>query len=391
MMKSTWYLLVWFIFCSQCNIIHARTWILETIDQFTYNPHIAIDSTGKPHISYFFNDSMNTELRYAVKNGQEWIISVVDTGDKSCGQHSSIAVDSIGQIHISYSSYNTPTGGTHELRYARKDSSWHKEVIVSGGGPMDIEVDSLDVPHIVYSNLKHATRDGSFWWTETITNGGNYPSLALDSEDIPHVSYYQNKLYYAVYKPKLWEWSIQIVDANQCAGQSNSIAIDSNDNPHIAYYDAYGLNMDLKYASFDGSSWSIEIVDSNGNVGQSVSLALDSDDDPHISYKDETNNVLKYAYYDGASWHTEIVDGRGDDTGTSTSIALDFADRAHIAYLDSANVQLRYARLSYAPEPECLVPLKGDLNNNCKVDFTDFALFTADWLSCNLDPQEACW
>ena len=33
----------------------------------------------------------------------------------------------------------------------------------------------------------------------------------------------------------------------------------------------------------------------------------------------------------------------------------------------------------------------GDLNENCKVDFEDFALFTLSWLDCNLDPPEACW
>jgi hypothetical protein len=57
---------------------------------------------------------------------------------------------------------------------------------------------------------------------------------------------------------------------------------------------------------------------------------------------------------------------------------------------------------------ECTEPLSGDLNDDCKVDFKDFALLTTDWgksdivfenfadfasnwLQCNLVPQSACW
>jgi hypothetical protein len=31
-----------------------------------------------------------------------------------------------------------------------------------------------------------------------------------------------------------------------------------------------------------------------------------------------------------------------------------------------------------------------DLDQNCKVDFKDFALFALSWLDCNMDPPEAC-
>jgi len=32
----------------------------------------------------------------------------------------------------------------------------------------------------------------------------------------------------------------------------------------------------------------------------------------------------------------------------------------------------------------------GDLNDDCMVDFQDFALFAESWLSCNLRPQSDC-
>jgi hypothetical protein len=45
------------------------------------------------------------------------------------------------------------------------------------------------------------------------------------------------------------------------------------------------------------------------------------------------------------------------------------------------------------PEPPttCTSPIKGDLNDDCKVDFVDFALMAGNWLKCNLDPPSACW
>lgn len=42
-------------------------------------------------------------------------------------------------------------------------------------------------------------------------------------------------------------------------------------------------------------------------------------------------------------------------------------------------------------EPICTEYPTMDFNKDCKVNFEDFALFTQEWLDCNLDPPEACW
>jgi hypothetical protein len=49
------------------------------------------------------------------------------------------------------------------------------------------------------------------------------------------------------------------------------------------------------------------------------------------------------------------------------------------------------AEFRILPEATCTEPILGDLNDDCKVDLLDFNLFTSVWLTCNLDPQEACW
>jgi len=50
-----------------------------------------------------------------------------------------------------------------------------------------------------------------------------------------------------------------------------------------------------------------------------------------------------------------------------------------------------YATILYGSKiPKCSSPPQGDLNNDCKVDFSDFAILINNWLECNLDPPEAC-
>lgn len=39
----------------------------------------------------------------------------------------------------------------------------------------------------------------------------------------------------------------------------------------------------------------------------------------------------------------------------------------------------------------CSQPILGDLNNDCKVDLADLAMFVSNWLRCNLEPQSECW
>jgi hypothetical protein len=70
--------------------------------------------------------------------------------------------------------------------------------------------------------------------------------------------------------------------------------MDTNDNPHISYFDA--SDVDLKYATFNGSTWQIETVDSAGGVGRYTSIALDAKGHPRIAYLNFTDHNLKYAY-----------------------------------------------------------------------------------------------
>lgn len=50
---------------------------------------------------------------------------------------------------------------------------------------------------------------------------------------------------------------------------------------------------------------------------------------------------------------------------------------------------------AYTEEPEpipfCTEYPDMDFDHNCKVDFLDFVEFISQWMTCNLEPESACW
>ena len=71
----------------------SGSWEITTIDSNGYvggYTSIAIDSSGKVHISYY--DYTNLDLKYATNASGNWVITIVDS-DGDVGKYSSIAID----------------------------------------------------------------------------------------------------------------------------------------------------------------------------------------------------------------------------------------------------------------------------------------------------------
>ena len=281
----------------------ATLWSLETPDITasvgTYSS-IAVDSTGRPFISYY--DATGNNLKFAWRHPtlETWSYEYVD-GPDSVGAFSSLALDSSGNPHISY--YDATNG---DLKIGAKFQT-----------------------------------DWLFVVVDSIGDVGAFSSLALDSIGNIYISYYDasnESLKYAV--AIFGSWSIETVDSDGDVGSYSSLALDSSGYPCISYYNSTGG--DLKFARWTGSSWSIETVDSDGDVGSYSSLALDSSDNPHISYYASTTGDLKYAVHSGSSWSIETVHSDGI-VGSHSSLALDSSGNPHISYYSSSGADVKYA------------------------------------------------
>jgi uncharacterized repeat protein (TIGR01451 family) len=360
-------------------------WQIQTLDSATdvrvgWVSSIALDSSGNPHISYTYVDITywNGVLKYASYNGTAWNTETVYTsGNDSPVYSTSLALDSSDRPHISFYESDIAHHDGYYKYASYNGTAWQIQTIESGypsGGPdtvSSIAVDSSDSPHVSFwkgsdpTALKYASYNGTAWNTEIVdSNCASSNSLAIDG-NAPHISYNQDTsgsyLGYATYNGTAWNTTQ--VTPSWYRGRYNSIAIDSSHYPHISHtYQASGTYIgDLNYAYKDASGWHNQTVDSVGDTGYHTSLALDSFDHPHISYIDDTNNYLKYAWYDGASWNIETVDTQ-NVYPTSTSLALDSCGYPHISYPHqigsgmSTICELKYARFIPAPN---LTILKG--------------------------------
>jgi len=211
----------------------------------------------------------NLDLKYATHNGVDWVPVTVEDGT-NLGEYTSIAVDSGGQVHISY-------------------------------------YDSF------HNSLKYATNPSGVWVNEEVDGSGSvgtYTSIAVDPSGEVHISYYDTsnrQLKYATGTytddPTDDSWVREEVDSSDRVGTHTSIGLDLSDQIHISYRDE--ANSALKYATNASGAWKSETVDSTSdNVGTYTSLAVvtvDGSDEVHISYYDAANERLRYATNTGTN------------------------------------------------------------------------------------------
>lgn len=280
--------------------------IIETLADNSFAASLDIDQDGNPHISYTVKD---VGLKYAMRKGSDWAISVVDGGYVGA---SSLAIDPKGFVHISYID-----GTNHTLKYARQTgSSWQIEIVEMFDNDTnviynEIEIDSDENPHIIYSYqmgwlpdsdmvIRYAQRQIGDWAIETIsTQGQSVPtSFCLDSNDHPNVVLWSVQLSYAVKTDEGWQ--IELVPSTLSYMSSDSLAFNSKNEPILCYFDPE--NRTVNVATRSGQRWNVSELYHSKLLGQWVSISpvLDSKDNYHILLEDTVNFELFYLYVRGS-------------------------------------------------------------------------------------------
>lgn len=249
---------------------------------------------------------------------------------------SSLAIDSIGNIHTTYT-----YGTDKKIYYSYYDTAWHTEIINMGNYVLfpSITLDSNNVPTIFFYLLditwgvQRLTRTGPNTWTgdeislyattpSDSLSIGQTVSVATDTANNHHACFYDwnnGDLHY--YKTGLGDTAI---DTTGNVGRWCSLAIDSHNNPHISYYD--DTNMDLKYARYDGTSWILTSIDTANDVGGASSITIDSNNNIAIAYRRFTDGTLRYITNRSGSWVATTIITPIIGVQTDISLYLDSND-----------------------------------------------------------------
>ncbi|MBC7080882.1 MAG: hypothetical protein H5T44_01330 [Thermoplasmatales archaeon] len=142
-------------------------WIIEEIDKNSViweSTSIAIDNLSHPHICYY--DISRDDvwfLKHAYFDGKKWRVEVIDPDLIGFynSKGASIAVDSYKRIHVAYFGWKG-----WDLKYAYFDGEWHLEKVDEEGDVgayPSIAIDSNGYPHISYTDrsnldLKYARK-----------------------------------------------------------------------------------------------------------------------------------------------------------------------------------------------------------------------------------------
>jgi hypothetical protein len=308
---------------------------------------IKVDPINKVHISYW--DVTNSNLKYITNSSGSWVTTTLDSIG-NVGEYTSLDLDSMNKIHMSY--YDNTNGN---LKYAtNKSGSWVITTIESTGNLgsyTSLATDTADNVHISYydntnGNLKYATNESGSWVTTTLDSTGNvgtYTSIDVDSMNYVHISYWDvtnSKLKYATNVSGSWITSI--VDSVGSIGNNNntSLAVDNINKVHISYWDV--LNSSLKYATNGSGSWVITTVYSLGSsIGEFTSIAIDLNNKVHISFHNHTAGSLMYATNSSGSWTSVTADVSGH-VGAFPSLGLDSKNNVHISHYDGTSGVLKY-------------------------------------------------
>jgi len=201
-------------------------------------PSLAIDPlTNRPRIAYGDLPSVGLVLD-SYDNGS-WTTQVVASG--YTGFNPSLAIDSQGQPHIAYNDPNS-----RDLRYATRNGTGWSSVTIDSRllgatqGVLSLRLGANDQPHVGYltpAGLKYATLNGTIWTNETVdVKTFQFVSLSLDPQGRPRMAYLRwgGDVRYAAWNGT---WSVQVVSHG--AGSNGYVdvgmAVSPGGEPAILY------------------------------------------------------------------------------------------------------------------------------------------------------------
>ena len=364
------FLIIGFLVCaSSLNILNTHTLVEEnhdhcTIDTFDYStwqwsstevvstestnhssyPSLAVDTLGNIHVAW--EDWTNIAgagtdydifCKYWDASTESWTpTEVVSTESTNDSYYPSIAVDSAGNVHITWYDLTDYAGaGTDaDIFYKRWNAStslWTSTEVVSA--------ESTEVSFRASLALDAAGNVHIAW-----IDGTDYASSGIDSD-----------IFYKRWNASTSSWITTEVVSTESTdpSYSSSLVVDSEGNIHIAWedytdYASAGIDADIFYKRWNTSTslWTItEVVSTESTSGSyDPTLTIDSAGNVHIVWEDFTDYAsagidadIFYKHWNTStsSWTmTEIVSTESTSGSYDPTLTIDSTGNVHIAWHD---------------------------------------------------------
>jgi len=249
---------------------------------FSEYPAIAVDSYGNIHVVWFDNTPGNYEIYYkkSTDGGSTWMTSQRLTWNSGESYNPAIAVDSIGNPHVVWDQYKPENYEVYYRKSTDGGSTWMTSQRLTwnsgGSGGPDIAGDSSGNVHVVWSDntpgnaeiFHKKSVDGGASWTAakrlTWTSGESYhPRMGIDSLGHLHVVWsddlylYKSEIYYKKSMDGGSTWMTnQRLTWGIGASVEGAIAVDSFGNVHLVWqgFSAPGKRDIFYRKSVDGGS-----------------------------------------------------------------------------------------------------------------------------------------
>ncbi len=430
---------------SSLNIVNAKTLVKEELNQFntdsldssvwtwtitevistvsdaeSYYPSLAVDDKGNIHVAWddradYAGAGTDPDIFYKRWDAatSSWTTTeVVSTESTAASFYLSLAVDTFGNVHITWQDWTDYAGNgiDGDIFYKRWDaatSSWNTTEVVSTESTGEsyfpsLAVDTFGNVHIAWEDwtdyasgnwdifYKRWDVSTSSWTTTEVvstvsTSGSDFPSLATDTLGNLHIAWEDRAdyagagtdvdIFYRRWNASNSSWTTTEVVSTESTehSQKPSLAVDSAKNVYIAWdddtnYTSAGTDRDIFYKRWDAatSSWNTTEVVSTESTEQSdfPSLAVDTFGNVHLAWTDWTDYAgagtdadIFYKQLDGPPIAPELSPILPNPTDNDT-ILLDWND------VSGASVYYVYRSTSYISSVEILTPINTEITTS---------------------------
>ena len=266
-----------------------------------------LDASDAVHLSYM-SDATGT-MYHATNASGSWSYSEVDAS-VGRGDHSAVAVDASGAIHVAYSMTLIAGNVFAEYYYATDASgTWvitEVEPTIAGLTPfLRMEIDANGSPHMIYLDegftLSHA------WWSSGVMESEVVDDVGSTSEgfgmtihdDLGVVISFtrsSDERLYLTHRPSS-TWEVETIsEAGTVTGSSSPLVtgtVAAGLVTHVTCQDA--TTSALKVATHEGTTWTVTAVDTSTDAGTWSWMGVGADEVLQVGYSDATNHVLKRA------------------------------------------------------------------------------------------------